>query len=98
MSVVEYEDFSLADGIYPQPDGILAITSDAQGRQWAHWNAEQPTLLDPIGAACIALVLSGELSMGWKPGRGFTFISTDAGRERVETAIRRGGFDKGLDA
>ncbi len=105
--LVQYEDFELANGQYvlaaeeDQPAGTLHVWTQG-GEQWAcraydHGPfCRRGTRLDATGAACIAMVIEGRLLIYDKPD-GLTFKISQAGKRRVETAIRRGGFARGLD-
>jgi hypothetical protein len=106
---MRYEDFDLADGEYPlsdgerMPDGVLHVWTQGTD-QWAcraydHGPfCRRCTRLDPVAAACISMVVEGTMEVFDDPDKGLMFLVSPAGRARVETAIRRGGFDRGLDA
>jgi hypothetical protein len=105
VTVVQYEDFELADGHYEfeDPPRTLRIWSQSEG-QWACVAYDHGPFcrrcqkLDPTAAACLAVVLERHMDVFDDPTRGMVFQVNEAGKVRVETAIRLGGFAKGIDS
>ena len=101
---VHYEDFDLTDGDYTSASGKAFKVWTQPDGQWvcAAYDhgpfCRRCTLLDPTGAACVSYVIKGLIDIFDDPDKGLAFRITRAGTARVETAIRRGGFDAGLDA
>jgi hypothetical protein len=99
---VRYDDFELADGTYPREPHPLVVWTQGDG-QWACVAYDHGPFcrrcvhLDGIEAACLVNVIEGTLAVEDHPDLGWRFHLTDSGKARVETAIRRGGFDRGLD-
>lgn len=109
---MKYSGCEVDDGSYSLANGVtLNVWTEADGAQWAclahgpatrclRCHALYEAGREPypdMTAALLSLVIEGTLNLSDGP-TDWQFVETEAGRRRVETAARRGGFEKGLDA
>ena len=105
-----YDDFDVSDGTYELPAGekappVTLRVWTADDQQWACVAADHGPIcrrckpLDALQAALVSNAIEGVMEI-WAVAGGSDWMvwPNAAGKARAETAMRRGGFDMGLDS